>query len=275
MEENEFDDFSFDDFLHRDALQELNLGDLSEVNDIGETGTGREILIQEKTIPSLAKVVSVADRDNRHVSIVECEMAEVRIVSANINMSVIDSLFTQKVDFTNWVCRGSLNIWNVSFGEEADFGKAVFSEDVRFEGCTFHKDVSFAGAVFDKGASFTYCEFEGQVVFDSANFAGHVNLSGSVFVERMSCRGALFRKAVDLSDVRFGKPPDMTDSNLPDMKKDTWAEQPTQKKPSPKRVTKKSEFNPWNELDKASKKTMSRRELLRGVFRFLPEKNEK
>lgn len=36
----------------------------------------------------------------------------------------------------------------------------------------------------------------------------------------------------------------------------------------------RSEFNPWRELDKASRKTMSRRQLLRGVFRFLPEKKK-
>ena len=37
---------------------------------------------------------------------------------------------------------------------------------------------------------------------------------------------------------------------------------------------KKQDFNPWRKLDEASRKTVSRRDLLRGVFRFLPKKND-
>lgn len=37
----------------------------------------------------------------------------------------------------------------------------------------------------------------------------------------------------------------------------------------------KKEFNPWGELDKASKKNVSRRDLITGLFRFLPRKDEK
>jgi len=37
-----------------------------------------------------------------------------------------------------------------------------------------------------------------------------------------------------------------------------------------KRVKKKKEFNPWAELDKASKKNVSRRDLITGLFKFLP-----
>ena len=46
------------------------------------------------------------------------------------------------------------------------------------------------------------------------------------------------------------------------------------KKKRRKPLKQRSEFNPWRELDKASRKTMSRRQILRGVFRFLPEKKE-
>ncbi len=46
-------------------------------------------------------------------------------------------------------------------------------------------------------------------------------------------------------------------------------------KPKQKPTTEKKEFNPWQELDKASKKSVSRRDLLRGVCRFLPDENEK
>ena len=37
----------------------------------------------------------------------------------------------------------------------------------------------------------------------------------------------------------------------------------------------KREFNPWTELDKASKKNVSRRDLITGLFRFLPRDDDK
>lgn len=42
-----------------------------------------------------------------------------------------------------------------------------------------------------------------------------------------------------------------------------------------KRVKRKKEFNPWTELDKASKKNVSRRDLITGLFRFLPRDEDK
>ena len=36
----------------------------------------------------------------------------------------------------------------------------------------------------------------------------------------------------------------------------------------------KKGFNPWSELDKASKKSLSRRDLITGLFGFLPKKDK-
>lgn len=61
---------------------------------------------------------------------------------------------------------------------------------------------------------------------------------------------------------------------------DTWKSVPSsenqQKRVHNKKLrSKKRDFNLWRELDKASSKTVSRRDLLRGLFRFLPEDNDK
>jgi hypothetical protein len=50
------------------------------------------------------------------------------------------------------------------------------------------------------------------------------------------------------------------------------AQRSQQKEPREKAKPRKTEFNPWRELDKVSKKNLSRRQILRGVFKFLPEK---
>jgi hypothetical protein len=42
-----------------------------------------------------------------------------------------------------------------------------------------------------------------------------------------------------------------------------------------KKTSKKKSFNPWRELDKASKKSVSRRDLVTGLFRFLPRQDDK
>lgn len=67
------------------------------------------------------------------------------------------------------------------------------------------------------------------------------------------------------------------DSNttFPEMD-DVWEIIPPTKTPQKTRHNKnvkrkKREFNPWRELDKVSKKNMTRRDLIRGVFRFLPK----
>jgi|GEM_PF-4251148 len=42
-----------------------------------------------------------------------------------------------------------------------------------------------------------------------------------------------------------------------------------------KRKRSKREFNPWTELDKVSRKNVTRRDLISGLFRFLPREDDK
>jgi len=95
------------------------------------------------------------------------------------------------------------------------------------------------------------------------------DLGGSTFRQNVTF------KEVDLNNVQLKDDLETPGSNLWDMKKETrWQKKLTEKKYQKRIKPKKAEFNPWRELDKVSKKTMSRRDMLRGVFRFLPEKKE-
>jgi uncharacterized protein YjbI with pentapeptide repeats len=249
VKENDLYDDLDDEEQNRD-LPEFSREELKQLGRAGETGQGG-------------------------VGIDRCVLEQVRIASADIDISIYESVFGRKVDFKKGVCRGRLNFWDANFHRKADFTGAIFKEAVHFEDCMFDRETNFSGSVFERNVAFTSCDFKGKVVFDDARFMGEVDLSESTFQKKVSCKGALFEKTVDLDNVRFQESPDTTDSNLADMKREGWAENEGHKKRYQKTVKPKTEFNPWRELDKASKKSMSRRDLLRGLFRFLPEKDEK
>ena len=52
-------------------------------------------------------------------------------------------------------------------------------------------------------------------------------------------------------------------------------ETPERQHSQKKSKIRKREFNPWAELDKASKKNVTRRDLITGLFRFLPREHDK
>lgn len=275
MHEDDIDDDDMDDDEDEDDLPEFSLEELTQLGDADETGSSRLILIEERIIPSLAEIVAIANKDNRPISIEECELGKAQIDSANIDLSIDESVFADEVHFGNGIFLGKLTFCDVTFNKKADFGRAVFRESVHFEDCTFHDPVHFNGAMFEKGAAFTFCDFQEGAAFDSGSFRGEVDLSESIFRKKVTFKDAVFKKVIDLHNVQFKGGLETTGSNLSDMKKEA---RPQQKGP-PKNYQKKlkqpkPEFNPWRELDRVSKKTMSRRDMLRGVFRFLPKKKE-
>ncbi|UCG81811.1 MAG: pentapeptide repeat-containing protein, partial [Desulfobacterales bacterium] len=172
------------------------------------------------------------------------------------------------------VFTGKLDFWDTCFEQEAACGATTFNEKVSFEECLFRTGVNFAKAVFEKEVAFTACDFEADVRFDNTTFAAGADFSASTFRAEMSCRNAQFKKRVNLTNTTFEKTPDMTGSNL-DEKQEAEQVDEGPERPYRKRPIKRAEFNPWRELDKVSKKTMSRRHLLRSLFRFLPEDKEK
>ena len=275
MHEDDVDHDDTDDDKDEDDLPELRLEELRPLGDTDEAGPGRLMVIEERMIPSLADIVAMANQNNQPISIEECELAGAKIDAINIDISIDESIFTEDAFFENGVFLGKLTFCDVTFDKKADFGRAIFREKVDFEDCTFHDTVHFDGATFEKGAVFTFCDFHEESTFDNGTFRDEVDLSASTFWKKVSFKDAVFKKVVHLDKVQFKQGLEATGSNLADMKKEARIQNKGTQKTDQKRMKpKKTEFNPWRELDRVSKKTMSRRDMLRGVFRFLPEKKE-
>ncbi len=278
MHEDDIDNDDIDDDEPGDDLPVFNVTELRRLTDAGKTNLGGEIAIEERIIVNLAEILGVVNKDNRPLSIEECVLEEAhidQIGSANVDISIDESVFVQKVHFRNGVFFGKLSLWDTTFKEGADFSGAVFKEELMFEGCIFHKEVTFSDAVFEKRAMFISCDFEGKTSFDSAAFAGEVDFSGSTFQKSVTYKDALFEKVVNLSEVHFAEGLQAIGSNLADMKKEPPAQQTGQEKKYGESVKQRTGFNPLRKLNGASKKTTTRRQFLRGIFRFLPQDKEK
>ena len=275
MYEDDIDDNDMDDDDEDDDFPEFSIRELGQPGDRGDARSISSIAIEERTIPSLAEIVAIANKDDRSINVEDCVLTNAQIRQADIDISVSDSVFTGKADFKNGVFGARFAFWDATFESEADFDQAVFRATVSFEDCIFEKKVNFAGARFEKGAAFTSCDFEEETTFDHAAFGGEVDFSWSTFRKKVTCKKAVFSQSVDLSNVKFEGDLDSTGSNLADMKKEARTKQKGRQKMFQKKIKpKKTEFNPWRELDKVSKKTMSRRQILRGIFRFLPESKD-
>lgn len=276
MTEDDIENEDMDDDEESDDLPEFSIKELGQAGSTNQTNSNREIFIEERNIPNLAEIVAIANKANRPISIEDCVLDKTRIDAANIDIFIDESVFAGEVEFKNAVFAGKLVLADTTFEKNADFGAATFQAEVSFDDCVFQNEVSFAGAKFEHGASFTSCNFEREITFDHASFAGKVSFGESTFRKKVTYKDALFWKEVNLRDAKFKEGLDTTGSNLENMNKVARQAQRTQQekrreKPKPR----KTEFNPWRELDKVSKKKMSRRQILRGVFRFLPEKEEK
>jgi uncharacterized protein YjbI with pentapeptide repeats len=275
MYEGDVDDDDMDDDEDEEDLPELRLEELNPSGDTDEAGPGHLMVIEERMIPSLADIVAMANQDNRPISIEECELAGAKIDAINIDISIDESIFTEDALFENGVFLGKLTFCDVTFDKKAHFSRAIFREKVHFEDCTFRDTAHFDGATFEKGAVFTFCDFHKETTFDNGTFRDEVDLSESTFWKKVLFRDAVFNKALHLDNVQFKEGLETTGSNLADMKKEARIQNKATQKTDQKRMKpKKVEFNPWRELDRVSKKTMSRRDMLRGVFRFLPDKDK-
>lgn len=246
--------------MHEDN-NDFPVFNITELKWNTETGEIHDIGIEKKTIQGLGEVVAIADKHNTSVNIKKCVLMEVQIDSAHIDISFNKSVFKEKIHFKNGVFNGKLNFWDSTFEEEADFSGAIFKEDIDFEDCTFHKEVNFFGATFEKKAAFTSCDFKGEIAFDGASFEGEVDFSESTFRKKAIYNRAIFKKAVDLSGTLFEESLEITGSNLPERFQ--------------KKMRQTTQFDLSHELDRVSKKKISRRQILRGLFRFLPEDKEK
>lgn len=258
-----------DDDEDGESPPKLDMEELTGATAADHTDPRQEIVIEERTIPNLADVVAFANKAQRPVSFERCVVERVRLHTSNVDVSFEDSLFAENVNFDGAVFNGKLDFWDTCFEQVTACGAATFKEEVFFEECIFRMRVNFSRAVFEKRVAFTACDFEGDVAFNNTTFSAGVDLSASIFRAEVSCRNARFEKRVDLTTTIFEHVPDITGSNLEDAPEEEEADQEKPKGPR-KKSRKRLEFNPWCKLDEASKKTMSRRHLLKGIFRILP-----
>lgn len=275
MHEDDVDNDYIQDETSSQEVPALTAGELADLQDTDRTESGREIVIEERTISSLSEIISFAKEYKSPISFGECVLNEVRIDSADVDISVDECVFGEQVDFRKGIFGGKLSFWDAAFRESAYFDLSIFKKEVSFEECTFHKSVNFAGATFENAAAFASCVFEGEITFDHAKFAGEVDFSESTFWKKVTFKNTRFNQIVDLSDVEFKQGSDTTGSNLMKMEKAVRAKQTRPQKRLPKRPKPRAEFSPWPKLDQLSKKNISRRQVLRGIFRFLPKKDEK
>ena len=276
MHEDDVDHDDMNDDEDEEDLPELRLEELTPSADADKAGPRPLMVIEERKVPSLADIVAMANQNNRPISIEECELAGAEIDAINIDISIDESIFTEDALFENGIFLGELTFYDVTFDKKAHFGRAIFRDKVHFEDCTFHDAVHFDGATFEKRAVFTFCDFHEESTFDNGTFRDEADLSGSTFWKKVSFKDAVFNKVLHLDNVQFKEGLETAGSNLADMKKEARIQNKGTRKTDQKRMKpKKAEFNPWRELDRVSKKTMSRRDMLRGVFRFLPDKDRK
>lgn len=247
--------------MRKNDNNNLPVFNITELKWDTETEEIHDISIEQKTIQGLGEIVAIADRHSVNVNIKECVLTEVQIDSANIDIFFNKSVFKEKIRLKGGVFDGKLNFWDSTFEEETDFSGAIFKEDIKFEYCTFHKKVNLFEATLGKSAAFISCDFKGEVAFDGVSFKGEVDFSESTFRKKAVYNRAIFKKAVDLSGTLFEESLEITGSNLPEMFQ--------------KKMRQTAQFNLSHEADGALKKKFSRRQILRGLFRFLPEDKEK
>jgi uncharacterized protein YjbI with pentapeptide repeats len=274
MNEDDIENDDMDDEEAEEDLPEFRITELTQNQDHEQGDHRSYIRIQERTIVSLAEIVAFANKEHLPLSVEECVLKQVRLHAASSDMSFEDSLFTERTLFNKAVFVGNLEFWETSLDEGADFDGTIFKKEVSFDECLFGSEVSFVKAVVEKKAAFTSCVFEGDIQFDNTRFAGDVDFSESTFRGKVSFRDTLFEKSVDLTNTTFERTPETDGSNLAEARERQRVDPEPPKKQYMKKRKKKAEFNPWHTWDKASKKTMTRRHLLRGLFRFLPEEKE-
>lgn len=274
-----------DDVLERheddydDDDEDMPYFDLSELVDGPDLQEGNaRICIAEKTISDLQEVLAFANDHGETLSIEESVIEKAQVGLTNIPVAFEESTFANNLEWSDGDFKQELQFWDVSFEGKADFSRAQFHSKVRFEDCEFCADTSFAGTTFEKDVSFVLCEFDDQVSFDRARFEKSIDFSQSAFQKKVRFEQAFFSQTVDLENVEFKDGYDATGSNLQVTATESQSKPKAPQRSAPRKTPKigpqKTGFNPWRELDRVSKKDMSRRQLLRGIFRFLPEKKE-
>jgi hypothetical protein len=254
------------------------------------TANMQTLLIEGRIIRDFSSVVSQAEERGISLAVEDCRLYGTRFAGAKIDMSFDDVSFMEPWDSADGHFMGHLHFYDSAFSHPVNFRSAVFEKDVLFDDCSFAKVATFAGSRFKSKASFMYSEFDKGALFDHAVFDEYVDFSRAEFGKRTSFKETVFEKGANIRETDFAK--DMAGMGLNkeslSRKQSPHVEDAEPSPPEPEnqhsetsrpvkkleQVKPKREFNPWQELDRVSKKSVSRRDLLRGAFKFIPKKEE-
>ena len=262
-----------DNDLDDEDLPVLDIEHLKDRLQVGKAQS-KSIGIAEKTVLSLKEVVDIGNKYQMGVVIESCVLRETALDLVDVSISIEDSTFQGKVDSREVVFNKELRFWDTTFESETDFSGSTFKEGMYFEDCTFEKGTDFSRVSFKKEIEFIRCRFMEDITFKDASFEGDVDFSGSAFRKNATFTAAFFKGEVDLTGSVFQGWMECAGSNLLDVKKDSFAHQPNYEQ----RVDRKKEPNikpPLShQINRVMDRPVSRRQILRSIFRFLPKKEE-
>lgn len=91
-------------------------------------------------------------------------------VSFLSNLSFIECIFNNDVNFRNSSVYGLTDFTKSAFNKKANFEECTFYQNAYFNTCTFADEVRFQNAFFMKKANFMNAEFNKNVSFQNATF---------------------------------------------------------------------------------------------------------
>jgi hypothetical protein len=280
-EEDEFDDEDDDGDEDDDEDEDEDEDDEHTVLNVAELRAGtsrgatRIVTIERKIVQDLGEVLAAMAADNVPLDFQDCVIFKAKIKSTEATFFFDGCVFKERLDCKDGTFDGELSFEDSTFEKEADFSGAVFKADLDFEDCVFHETVSFSKTIFAKKARLRSCEFAQEVIFDNASFQGEADLSDATSGQATRYTDAQVGNAVALSHCVFEKGQEITGSNLRDTKTDSFtSEVNSEEKSSQGNIERTTTPRHQRVAKEEPKKGCTRRELLQGVLRFMPQDKE-
>jgi hypothetical protein len=250
--------------------EDLPVLDIESLRDTLHTGRKQVVVIEEKIIPDLEGVLLVANEHNVALQIEECILLKCSLPSVDIAISIDYSILKGKVHSKNSTFADKLSFSGSSFEEAMDLEGATFKGDLSFDECVFKREAKLTGAILEGLCFFGSCEFADELDLQMTSFARKAYFHESVFKKGVRHDGAVFREGIEFNKLIFGKNVDssLRLRNYGELGRSTDGE-------TEHRIKETGEHISLSQLDKTLQRRVSRRQILRSVFRFLPEKEIK
>ncbi|MEM5564902.1 pentapeptide repeat-containing protein [Psychroserpens sp. AS72] len=147
-------------------------------------------------------------------AITTMENGSVVLTSFKGNVTFIDCIFKENVNFRGSSIQGRVDFTSSTFNKDANFEELNCHENTFFNKCVFEGSVRFQNAFFNQKANFMNAEFFDNVSFQSSVFNSELQCSASKFYKYadftlVDCRGkalfnyAEFRTTADFSHSKY------------------------------------------------------------------------